>query len=188
MIRSLALCLLGLGVAVPAMAGCPAPDALSKLTFNSGAVIEILGREGDVLTYRQTVAETGRVVEMTVQAGIYTLSALRDGEGAVFDWKAPLPGLADLVPGAVFASEAILTTPGFLPPRPFTTKVTVAGPEEVTVAGCTYAALKVVVENAEAGKPLGVNTKWLNPESLVSLRSEIAEGADVRVQEVVAFD
>ncbi len=57
------------------------------------------------------------MVEMTVQSGLYTLSALRDGEGAVFEWKAALPGVADLVPGAVFEAEAILTTPGFLPPR-----------------------------------------------------------------------
>jgi hypothetical protein len=187
MIRSLALCLI-LGAALPAGADCPAPEALTKVTFNSGAVIEILGREGDVLTYRQTVVETGRVVEMTVQSGLYTLTALRDGEGAVFDWKTALPGVADLVPGAVFTAEAMLTTPGFLPPRPFAAKVTVVGPEEVTVAGCTYDALKVVVENAEAGKPLGVNTKWLQLDSLISLRSEIAEGGEVKVQEVVAFE
>ncbi len=186
MIRSLALCLT-FGAALPALAECPAPGALTQLTFNSGATIDILSREGDVLTYRQTVAETGRVVEMTVQSGLYTLTALRDGEGAVFDWKTALPGVADLVPGAVFEAEATLTTPGFLPPRPFTAKVTVVGPEEVTVAGCTYPALKVVVENAEAGKPLGVNTKWLNLDSLISLKSEIAEGDQVKTQEVVAL-
>ncbi len=33
-----------------------------------------------------------------------------------------------------------------------------------------------------------VNTKWLQLDSLISLKSEIAEGDDVKTQEVVAFE
>jgi hypothetical protein len=186
MIRSFALALC---LSSPAMADCLPDGALpSKLTFNSGAVVEVLGREGETLRYRQTIAENGRQVEMTVHAGIYTVSALRDGEGAVFDWKDPLPALADLVPGATFAHEAILTTPGFLPPRPFKTEVQIVGMEEITVAGCAMQALKMVVKNNEAGKDLGEITKWVDPATLLTLKSEVREGEAMRAQEVVVME
>lgn len=186
MIRS-SLSVLALAfAAAPAFAACPEMPA--KLSYNSGAVVEVLSRDADRIVYRQTLAENGRVVEMTVQAGIYTITALRDGEGAVFDWKTALPTVAELVPGASFRSEAILTTPGFMPPRPFTAEVEVIGPEEVTVAGCTYPALKVVVRNNEGGKALGDNTKWIHLPTLLTLKSEIAEGTDVRAQEAVVIE
>lgn len=185
----LSLALSASALSAPALADClPEGTQPSKLTFNSGAVIEILGRDGDVLRYRQTIIETGKQTEMTVHAGIFTLTALRDGEGARFDWSTGLPAVADLVPGASFQEEAMLTTPGGLPPRPFTTDVQVIGPEEITVAGCTYSALKVVVVNREGNKPIGEVTKWLHPDTLISLRSEVKEGDNVRVQEVVVME
>lgn len=181
---ALALCL-----SSPAMAGCLPDGTLPvKATYNSGVIYEVLGREGESLAYRQTVIENGKQVEMTVHAGIFTVSALRDGEGAVFDWKTGLPALADLVAGAVFAEEAMLTTPGLLPPRPFATEVTIIGMEDITVAGCTYPALKMVVKNKEAGKDLGEITKWLHLPSLLTLRSEVREGDKMRLQEVVVLE
>lgn len=188
MIRSSALCLT-LCLPATAFAECPSADApITRATYNSGAVVEVMGRDGNQIVYRQTIAETGKVVEMTVQAGIYTITALRDGQGAVFDWKAALPTVADLTPGADFHSEATLTTPGFMPPRPFTADVTVVGEEEVTVAGCTLPTLKVVVKNNEAGQALGDNTKWIHMPSLLTVKSEIADHGEVRLQEVIAFD
>ena len=179
---------LSLALSLPGAAFAACPEVIQKATYSSGAVIEVQERTPDRLVYRQTVVETGKQVEMTVQAGIFTLTALRDGEGAVFDWKTALPGLADLVPGASFHAEATLTTPGFLPPRPFTADVEVLGVEDVTVAGCTYPALKLLVKNNEAGKPLGENTKWLHLPSLISLKSEIAEQGGVKGQEVIALE
>jgi hypothetical protein len=188
MIRSAMFCL-ALCLPAAALADCPTADApITKASYNSGATVEVIGRDGDRIVYRQTIAETGQVVEMTVQAGIYTLTALRDGEGAVFDWKAALPVVADLAPGASFHSEATLTTPGFMPPRPFMADVQVIGEEEVTVAGCTLTTLKVVVKNNEAGQQLGDNTKWIHIPSLLTVKSEIADHGEVRLQEVTAFD
>lgn len=184
----LAALTLALGLALPAAAQAACPDLPMKATYSSGAVVEVLGREPDRLIYRQTVVETGKTVEMTVQAGLFTLTALRDGEGAVFDWKTALPGVADLLPGATFHAEAMLTTPGFLPPRPFTADVEVLATEEVTVAGCSYPALKVLVKNAEGGRPLGDNTKWIHLPSLITLKSEIAEKGEVKGQEVIALE
>ncbi|MGB4826503.1 MAG: hypothetical protein WBP18_04385 [Paracoccaceae bacterium] len=187
MIRPIALCLALLPAA--GLAEClPEGQVPQKATYDSGAVVEVLGREGEVIRYRQTIVETGKQVEMTVQAGIFTLSALRDGEGAVFTWKAALPALADLVPGATFHEEAMLTTPGFLPPRPFTTDLEVVGPEVIEVAGCPMPALKLVVKNREAGKDLGENTKWLHLPSLITLKSEIREGDKMRGQAVTALE
>ncbi len=181
---ALALCL-----SSPALADClPEGSPPSRLTYDSGAVIEVLAREGETVRYRQTVVETGKQVEMTVHAGIFTVSALRDGEGAVFDWTTGLPALAELVPGAAFHEEAMLTTPGFLPPRPFTTDLEIVGIEEIEVAGCRMQALKMVVRNREAGKDLGEITKWLHLPSLLTLRSEVREGAAMRAQEVVAME
>jgi hypothetical protein len=181
--------LLAASLSTPAMAAClPEGTLPGKLTFDSGAMVEVLGREGETLRYRQTIAENGRVVEMTVHAGIFTVSALRDGEGAVFDWKEALPTLAELVPGAAFTREAILTTPGFLPPRPFTTEVEIIGMEEITVAGCAMQALKMVVKNNEAGKDLGEITKWVDLATLLTLKSEVREGDAMRAQEVVAME
>lgn len=176
-------------MAAPLLADClPAGTAPSKVTFDSGAVIEVLGHEGDAIRYRQTVIESGKEVEMTVHAGVFTVSALRDGEGAVFEWKDALPTLAEMTPGASFHAEAILTTPGFLPPRPFTTDLEILGPEEITVAGCKMQVLKMVVKNNEAGKDLGEITKWLDPSTLITLRSEVREGDKMRAQEVVAIE
>lgn len=184
MIRPLALCL-----SSPAMADCLPEGSLPlRLTYDSGAVIEVLGREGEAVRYRQIVVETGKQVEMTVHAGIFTVSALRDGEGAVFDWTTGLPVLAELVPGAMFHEEAMLTTPGFLPPRPFTTDLEIVGLEEIEVAGCKVEALKMVVRNREAGKDLGEITKWVHLPSLLTLRSEVREGGSMRAQEVVVME
>lgn len=181
---ALALCL-----SSPALADCLPEGSLPvKLTYNSGVVTEVLGREGETVRYRQTVVETGRQVEMTVHAGIFTVSALREGEGAVFDWTTGLPALAELVPGATFHEEAMLTTPGFLPPRPFTTDLEIVGMEEIKVAGCKVEALKMVVRNREAGKDLGEVIKWVHLPSLLTLRSEVREGAAMRAQEVVAME
>jgi hypothetical protein len=173
----------------PVMADCLPEGTLPfRATYNSGVIYEVTGRAGETLTYRQTIIESGKQVEMTVHAGIFTVSALRDGEGAVFDWKTGLPALADLVAGATFAEEAMLTTPGLLPPRPFTTDVSIIGVEDITVAGCTYQALKMVVKNKEAGKDLGEITKWLHLPSLLTLKSEVREGEKMRVQEVVVLE
>lgn len=178
-----------LGLAAPATAGClPEGTLPSKVTLDSGAVIEVLGREGETIRYRQTIVETGKEMEMTVHAGIFTISALRGAEGAVFEWKDALPTLAELTPGARFQEEAILTTPGILPPRPFSTDLEIIGTEEITVAGCKMQALKMVVKNNEAGKDLGVITKWLDPMTLITLRSEVREGDRMRAQEVVAIE
>jgi hypothetical protein len=179
---------LTLAFALPGAALADCPDVIQKATYNSGALIEVQGREPDRIVYHHTVVETGKTVEMTVQAGLFTITALRDGEGAVFEWKTTLPGVADLVPGATFHAEATLTTPGFLPPRPFTADVEVLGTEEVTVAGCAYPALKVLVKNNEAGRPLGDNTKWIHLPSLITLKSEIAEKGEVKGQEIVALE
>lgn len=180
----LALCL-----SSPALADClPEGGMPAKLTYDSGAVVEVLGREGETVRYRQTIAGNGRVVEMTVHAGIFTVSALRDGEGAVFDWTTGLPALAELTAGASFHEEAMLTTPGFLPPRPFTTDLEIVGMEEIQVAGCRMQVLKMVVRNREAGKDLGEITKWVHLPSLLTLRSEVREGTAMRAQEVVAME
>ena len=171
----------------PALADClPEGQAPFKLVLDSDVTIRVLDQDGDRLHYMQSTPEMD--VEMTVQVGAFTLASLRNGEGAVFDWKTPLPGRADLVPGAKFHAEAMLTTPGILPPRPFTTDLEVIGPEEVTVAGCTMQALKVVVVNREAGKNLGEITKWLEPMTLLSLRSEVRQGDDMRAQEVIRME
>lgn len=170
----------------PAMAACP--DLPLKASYNSGMTIEVSERGADVLSYRQTIIESGKVTDMVVQDGIFTLSATRDGVGAEFDWKTELPGVADLVPGASFTAEAILTTPGLLPPRPFKAEVRVIGEEVIEVAGCTYPVLKIEVENFEGGQPLGLNTKWLHVPSLISLRSLIEEHGDQRAQEVTALE
>lgn len=179
---------LALSLALPGAALAECPGIIQKATYNSGAVVEVVDRKPDTLLYRQTVVETGKTVEMTVQAALFTLTALRDGEGAVFEWKTALPGVAELVPGARFHAEAVLTTPGFLPPRPFTADVEVLGQEDVTVAGCTYPALKVLVKNNEAGRPLGDNTKWIHLPSLITLKSEIADKGEVKGQEVIALE
>lgn len=178
-----------LGLAAPAAADCLADGSgPAKITFDSGAVVEVTGHQGDVLSYRQTVVDSGKTVEMTVHLGVFTLSALRDGEGAVFDWKTDLPKAADLVPGATFQEEAMLTTPGFLPPRPFKTDLTVVGDEDLTVAGCTIRATKMVIHNREAGKDLGEITKWVHMPTLLTLRSEVREGSAMRAQEAVTIE
>lgn len=159
-----------------------------KATYDSGQVIEVLSRDGDRMTYRQTIVESGKTVEMTVQAGLFTLSALRDGEGAVFDWKTPLPALAELTPGATFRAEAILTTPGLLPPRPFVAEVQVLAEERLQLAGCDWPVLKVLVKNTEGGKPLGENTKWLHVPSMITLKSVVADHGSSRTQQVTALD
>jgi hypothetical protein len=106
----------------------------------------------------------------------------------VFDWKTALPAVDELAAGMTVSAEAILTTPGFLPPRPFTTEIEVVGMEEITVAGCLMPALKVIVRNREAGKDLGEITKWLHLPTLLSLKSEVREGDKIRAQEVVAME
>lgn len=175
--------------AAPALADCLPEGQLPKtLTSDSGATIELKAREGDAISYRQTIAESGKQIDMVVHAGIFTLEAKRGEEGAVFDWTTDLPSVADLTPGASFHEEAILTTPGILPPRPFTTDVTVVGREEITIAGCKYEALKVVVKNNEAGRDLGENTKWIHLPSLTTLRSELREGEAVHKQEMIAVE
>lgn len=164
------------------------PEAPVKASYNSGATVDVIAKMGDTLVYRQTVEATGQVVDMTVHLGLVTLTALRGGEGAVFEWKTPLPTAADLIPGATFSLEAMLTTPGILPPRPFTAEIEVIGLESVEVGGCSYEALKVVIKNAEGGKPLGDNVKWIHLPTLVTLKSEITEQGDTRVQEVTALE
>lgn len=175
-----------LALSAPAMADCLPEGQLPKtLTSDSGATIKVKGRKGDVLTYRQTIAESGKKIDMVVHAGIFTLEANRGGEKAVFDWTTGLPSVAELTPGASFHEEAILTTPGTLPPRPFTTDLKVVGLETITIAGCDYKALKVVVKSNEAGRDLGENTKWIHLPSLTTLRSELREGQALHMQEVI---
>lgn len=170
----------------PALAACP--DLPLKATYDSGMTIEVSERGADVLSYRQTIIESGKVTDMVVQDGLFTLSATRDGVGAEFDWKTELPAAADLVPGAAFAAEAILTTPGLLPPRPFRAEVRVIGEEVIEASGCSYPVMKIEVENFEGGQPLGLNTKWLHVPSLISLRSVIEEHGDQRAQEVTVLE
>jgi len=173
-------------IAGPALAACP--DLPVRATYDSGMTVEVVERGPDVLTYRQTITESGKVTEMVVQAGLFTLSATRDGAGAEFDWKTELPGTADLVPGASFTAEAVLTTPGLLPPRPFRTEVRVIGEEKDDFAGCTYPVMKIEVENFEGGQSIGLNTKWLHLPSLVVMRSVIEEHGESRAQEVTALE
>lgn len=185
--RLVAAALMTSALSGAAFAGaCPVEP--SKVSLNSGATIRVTAQEGDTLSYLQTVEATGQTVEMTVHLGLVTLTAMRDGEGAVFDWKTPLPTATDLVPGATFSLEAMLATPGILPPRPFTAEIEVVGLETVEVAGCSYEALKVIVKNAEAGKPLGETVKWIHLPTLLTLKSEITEKGDTRVQEVTALE
>ncbi|MCB6179658.1 hypothetical protein LHP98_16165 [Rhodobacter sp. Har01] len=188
MIRFTALSLACLAP-LAALADCPDPSApLTRVSYDSGATMEVLSRDGDTVVFRQTIAKTGKVVEMTVRSANFTLSALRDGEGAVFDWKSALPSAADYTPGATFSAEAILTTPGLLPPRPFTTEVQVLGEETVTIAGCPFPALKMLVKSTEGGQSLGSNTKWVHMPTLVSLKSVVEDRGETRPQAAVEVE
>lgn len=185
---SLALSLCVLAPAV-ALADCPDPaQPLTKVTYDTGMTMEVVTRMEDTVVFLQTITKTGKTVEMTVTAANFTLSALRGGEGAVFDWKTPLPAAADYVPGASFTAEAMLTTPGGLPPRPFKAEVAVLGEEVVTIAGCDFPAMKMVVKTSEGGMPMGENTKWVHMPTLVSLKSEIVDKGEMRPQTAVAVE
>lgn len=169
MIRAALLLLFSAG---PAAAGCFAADGMpARAIYEGGSVLEYLGREGDVLTYR-----SGKVTSR-VKDGIWPLENTGDGFRLEYLWTGDLPDLA-----AVKAAGGTARIEGERQDAKgkrlaVAAEVEILGPEEVEWEDCVYKALRLRKTMFAAGRKEAEGVVLYAPEAMIVFRTEAVDQA-----------
>jgi len=159
----------------------------STVTFDAGAVVEILSLDAEGLRYRVTDPKRPAPSEVVIRAGIFMQQVTAEGQITRFDWTSALPTLDALAVGASFEATAQWSSPG-QPNAEFGTKAQVTGEEVVTLDGCDYPVLVIEVQNFWNGRAASKVTKYLHLPSQIPLKNIVRQGDKVTENTVVALD
>jgi hypothetical protein len=158
----------GMALAPMAWAG-DCPQVVSGYTLETGEVVTLEGRSGDIVSIRFTSDQYSFFHRD--QVGLVPVDAEGLDGPIVYDWTTPLPKMADLTPGATFHLEGSLNGDGQREAVAIDLKV--VGPDRLTVGDCTLDVLKIEVTNWYAGEAIGLTTHYLHVPSLLVLRTEM---------------
>lgn len=173
-----ALAALALAAAGPAAFADPCPAVITATDWDDGTRITLASRASDMMVLDTGIPLDGGEsfpVRFRMQAGLIPLwNSGADGPVS-HDWTTPLPGPADLLPGARFDLTGSLHAWGEV--QPLTLRISVLGVEDLTVAGCTYEVTRIETQMTEGATAAAPVLTWLHLPSLMPLReaSETAE-------------
>jgi hypothetical protein len=122
----------------------PAGPQPTRVTFDSGDVVNVLRREGRTLTY--TTGVQGATMVMTVDQGLFVLTGEREGDLNTFDWSTPLPDLSTVAAGDVIDLEVTIRN-ATRPDRRNRFQFRFLGVEDYRIGICTYPVHKVFVRH-----------------------------------------
>lgn len=170
-----------------ALAGA-CPVTITHIDWDDGARDTVSDRENDVLALDSEIPMGGGdryPVRFRTQAGIVPLwNSGADGPVS-HDWTTPLPSAADLVPGAKFDLKGNVDAWGERVPVSLT--LSVAGTEQLEVAGCSYDVTRIETRRRVNGAEEDPVEVWLHLPSLLPLREASASDEAPWSRKVIAL-
>lgn len=164
-----------LWLAGAAGAGCFAADELpARAIYDGGSVLEYLGRDGDVLTYR-----SGKTTSR-MKDGLWPLDHKGEGFSAEYDWETELPGLAAVIAAGGKARVEGRMKQGKSDWVPVAAEVEILGEKSVDWEDCRYKAIEFRKTIHADGKKVSEGVMLYAPDAMISFRSDsvdVATGA-----------
>jgi hypothetical protein len=143
----------------------------TKATFADGASVEILERTAHALHYRSRSQPTSVPIELKNHGGLFTLFSAPGTLRFQFNWREDLSTLFPLKVGQKSSATADIEGN---PPRAFTSSIEVVAAETLRIGACDYPVLKIIQTSGDVGKGTVSITRYLNPDSMMTLRTERA--------------
>lgn len=172
---------IGLGFASGLIATCVAQAAGAECfqpgqarqplvaTFADGARVEVLARSGQTLRYHSKATPTSKPLEIETFGGIFTLYADVGVTRFEFDWRDDLTKVLPLRVGQQATATADVKGN---PPRQFALSIKVVAVDTIRIGACDYPVLKIVQTSGDVGKATVTINRFLNLDSLLTLRTE----------------
>jgi hypothetical protein len=160
------------GIAPTAVAECFQPGQArqpTSATFADGARVEVLERTAQSLRYKIKSTPTANSVEMRTFGGIFTLYSNFGSMRFEFEWQDDLAKAFPLRVGQKVSATANILSDTT---RVFVMSIEVVAAETVRIGACDYPVLKIVQTSGDVGKGMATLTRFFNPDSLLTLRTE----------------
>lgn len=162
--------------AAPAAAGCFAADGMpARAVYDGGSVLEYLGREGDVLTYR-----SGKVTSR-VKDGIWPLENSGDGFRLEYHWTGDLPDLDAVAAAGGKARIEGERSDAKGNRRAVAAEVEILGPEDVEWEDCVYKALRLRKTMIAGDQKEAEGVVVYAPDAMIVFRTEAVDQATGKV-------
>ncbi len=164
--------LIATGLAPAAMATCYIQGEARQpmaATFADGTEVEVLERSRSAFNYKIKSSPTANPIEMTTFSGIFTLTADTGKSRFDFKWQTDLALLFPLQVGQKSSATANIDGD---PPRQFVMSIDVVAAETIRIGDCDYPVLKIHQTSGDLGKPTVTITRYFNPDSRLTLRTE----------------
>jgi hypothetical protein len=168
----LAAGLIASGLAQTAAAECFQPGQARQptaATFADGATVDVLERTPQSLRYKTKSTPTSKPVELKTFGGIFTLYADTGTTRFEFDWQDDLAKAFPLRVGQKVSATANILSDTT---RVFAMSIEVMAAETLRIGACEYPVLKIVQTSGDVGKSTATLTRYFNPDSLLTLRTE----------------
>jgi hypothetical protein len=188
--------LTAISTAHSAAAECFAPGQARQpisITFDTGARVEVIERTSQTLRYKTNVTPAAKPVELETYGGIFTRYADTGTARYEFDWQDDLDKLFPLRVGQKSTATAKIGA-GTAAERLFAMTIEVTAADQLRIGNCDYPILKIIQTSGDVGKPTATLTRFFNPDSMLTLRTERAapatatEPAKTVVSQVIAIE
>ena len=173
-------------LASPAGAACFGPKLPTKLTYDSGHIVEILGHTGQDLTIR-SILPNGNPDVMTVRGGLFTLYNSNNGTTFSYEWQSKLPDITELHIGQNLHFEADMVVE-HVQRTYFKINLKVLREDQLTVGKCDYPVIVVERTDTRDGKVAATLTLWISPVLRIPLRNETTQAGVAKVFNVIAME
>lgn len=157
-------------LAAPAGAGCFAADGMpGKARYEGGTVLDYLGLDDGVLTYR-----SGKLTSR-LQHGIWPLEQSSDGFRMVYTWDGPLPDLKAVAAAGGKVQVTGRRAAGSATAVPVSAEIEILGAETVEWEDCRYDAVRFRKSLSVAGKLESQGVLLYAPAAMIAFRTEVTE-------------
>lgn len=171
--RAAALLIALSSMAAPAAAGCFAADGMpERAVYEGGIVLDYLGREGDVLTYR-----TGQMTSR-MKAGLWPLGSKAEGFEMEYRWDDPLPNLQEVIAAGGKARAEGSRRSGRSAPVPVVAEAEILGSETVEWEDCRYQAIRFRKIMHVGGKKESEAEIVFAPDAMIVFHTDAVELSD----------
>lgn len=154
----------------PAGAGCFAADGMpERAVYEGGTVLEYLGHEGDVLTYRSGQTTT------RMKDGIWPLDHRGEGFRMDYRWDAPLPDLKAVIAAGGKARVEGSRVRGTEAPVPVVSEVEILGTETVEWEDCRYNVVRFRKTLFVGDRKESEGVMLYAPDAMIAFRTEVVE-------------
>ncbi|GAB1362480.1 hypothetical protein MASR1M32_17160 [Rhodobacter sp.] len=154
----------------PASAGCFTADEMpEKAIYGTASVLEYLGRDGDVLTYR-----SGELTSR-VKDGVWPLDHRSETFNVDYQWDDPLPSLAEIAASGGKARVDGQKTEKGKASQPVAIEVEILGKQTLDWEDCRYQVVEFRKVVWLKGKKASEGVILYAPDAMISFRSESTE-------------